>query len=111
MLARTDKRTAATSIQDLCNNRHLCNNRPVCKMSVLRWPPGTRPCGRPDHRVIPAAADAVSALTAAQFATHAQIYQPVGAQAAAIHALFVATLGASASSYAATEAANAAALI
>jgi hypothetical protein len=35
--------------------------------------------------VIPAAADEVSALTAAQFAAHAQIYQEVSAQAAAIH--------------------------
>ena len=59
--------------------------------------------------VIPAAADEVSALTAAQFATHAEMYQVVSAQAAAIHELFVNTLGASAASYVATEAANAAA--
>lgn len=63
----------------------------------------------PTTGVVPAAADEVSALTAAQFATHAQMYQAVSAQAAAIHEMFVATLGASAGSYAATEAANAAA--
>ncbi|ORV17873.1 PE family protein [Mycobacterium celatum] len=57
--------------------------------------------------VVPAAADEVSALTATQFAGHAQLYQAVSAQAAAIHQMFVSTLGASAGSYAATEAANA----
>jgi PE family len=45
--------------------------------------------------VVPAAADPVSALTAAQFA--------------AMHQMFVSTLQTSAGSYAATEAANAAA--
>ncbi len=63
----------------------------------------------PTTGVIPAAADEVSALTAAQFATHAEMYQVVSAQAAAIHEMFVSTLGASARSYAATEAANVAA--
>ena len=58
---------------------------------------------------VPAAADEGSALTAAQFAAHAQMYQAVSAQAAAIHEMFVNTLGTSAGSYAATEAANAAA--
>jgi hypothetical protein len=57
--------------------------------------------------VVPAAADEVSALTATQFAMHAQMYQAVSAQAAAIHDMFVSTLGTSAGSYAATEAANA----
>ncbi len=61
----------------------------------------------PTTGVVPAAADEVSALTAAQFATHAQMYQAVSAQAAAIHEMFVNTLGVSAGSYAATEAANA----
>jgi len=51
--------------------------------------------------------DEVSALTATQFAVHAQMYQAIGAQAEAIHQLFVGTLGTSATSYAATEAANA----
>ena len=63
----------------------------------------------PTTGVIPAAADEVSGLTAAQFAAHAQIYQAFSAQAAAIHDQFVATLQTSAASYLATEAANAAA--
>ena len=53
----------------------------------------------------------MSALTAAQFAAHAEMYQAVSAQAAAIHEMFVNTLGISAGSYAATEAANAAAAL
>ena len=61
----------------------------------------------PTTGVVPAAADEVSALTAAQFAAHAQLYQAVSAQAAAIHEMFVNTLGTSAGSYAATEVANA----
>ena len=61
----------------------------------------------PTSGVLPAAADEVSALTAAQFATHAQMYQAISAQAAAVHEMFVNTLGVSAGSYAATEAANA----
>jgi hypothetical protein len=61
----------------------------------------------PTTGVLPAAADEVSALTAAQFASHAQMYQAISAQAAAIHEMFVNTLGASAGSYAVTEAANA----
>lgn len=63
----------------------------------------------PTTGVVPAAADEVSALTAAHFALHAQRYQTLSAQAAAIHQLLVATLAAGAGSYAATEAANAAA--
>src|SRR6202008_2786967 len=63
----------------------------------------------PTTGVVPAAADEVSALTAAQFAAHAQMYQAVSAQAAAIHEMFVSTLGISSASYAATELANAAA--
>ena len=61
----------------------------------------------PTTALVPAAADEVSALTAAQFTAHAQVYQAVSAQAAAIHETFVSTLSASAGSYAATEAANA----
>jgi PE family len=57
--------------------------------------------------VVPAAADEVSALTAAQFVLHAQVYRAVSAEAAAIHQMFAATLGTSAGSYGATEAANA----
>jgi hypothetical protein len=62
----------------------------------------------PTTGVVPAAADEVSALTAAQFVAHAQLYQTVSAQAAAIHEAFVNTLGTSAGSYAAVEAASAA---
>jgi hypothetical protein len=61
----------------------------------------------PTTGVVPAAADEVSALTATQFTAHAQMYQSVSAQAAAIHELFLATLWAAAGSYSATEAANA----
>jgi hypothetical protein len=65
----------------------------------------------PTTGVIPAAADEVSALTAAQFANHAQTYQAVSAQAAAMHEMFVRMLSASAGSYATTEAANAVAAL
>lgn len=61
----------------------------------------------PTTGVIPAAADEVSALTAAYFAAHGQAYQAVSAQAASIHAMFVSMLSTSAGSYAATEAVNA----
>ncbi|MHA7651786.1 PE family protein [Mycobacterium sp. ML4] len=57
--------------------------------------------------VVPPAADEVSALIAAQFATHAALYQEVSAYAATIHDELVTTLGTSAASYAAAEAANA----
>jgi PE family len=60
----------------------------------------------PTTGLSPAAADEVSALTAAAFAAHGVLYQEISAQAATIHQLFVATLEASAGSYAATEAAN-----
>jgi len=61
----------------------------------------------PTTGVQPAAADEVSALTASQFAVHAQMYQAVSAQAEAIHREFVSTLYTNATSYAAAEAANA----
>jgi hypothetical protein len=61
----------------------------------------------PTTGVTPAAGNEVSALTAAQFASHAAVYQAVSAHAAAVHELFVSALGASAGSYAATESANA----
>jgi hypothetical protein len=60
----------------------------------------------PTAGVVPAAADEVSALTAAQFAAQASLYQQVSAQAAAIHEKFVAMMNGTAGSYAATEAAN-----
>ncbi|ATA28707.1 PE family protein [Mycobacterium lepraemurium] len=65
----------------------------------------------PTAGVVPAAADEVSVLTAAYFAAHAQMYQTVSAQAAAIHEAFVSTLSTSSASYSATEAANATAAL
>jgi PE family len=61
----------------------------------------------PTTGVVPAAADEVSALIAAQVAMHAQMYQGVSAQSAAVHEVFTTTLAVSAGSYAATQAANA----
>ena len=61
----------------------------------------------PTTGVVPAAADEVSALTAARFAMQASAYQAISAQASAIHDLFVDTLATSARSYGATEVANA----
>jgi hypothetical protein len=72
---------------------------------------GNMAAAAPTTGVVPAAADEVSALTAAQFAAHAQMYQAIGAQATAINELFVNTLGTSAGSYAAAEAANAVATL
>ncbi|OBI03842.1 PE family protein [Mycobacterium scrofulaceum] len=62
----------------------------------------------PTTALVPAAADEVSALTAAAFAVYGTLFQEVSAQAVAVHEMFVTTLHASAGSYAATEAANAA---
>ena len=53
-----------------------------------------------------AASDLVSALIAGQFATHAEMYQAVGAMATEVHSLLLSTLAADAGSYAAAEAAN-----
>lgn len=61
----------------------------------------------PTTGVVPPAADEVSAMLAARFATQAQQYHQVSAQAAAIHEMFVATLNGSANTYAAAETANA----
>lgn len=68
---------------------------------------GNSAAAAPTTGVIPAAADEVSALTAAHFAIHAASYQQLSAQATAIHEMFVNTLGVSAGSYEATEALNA----
>ena len=46
----------------------------------------------PTTKVVPAAGDEVSALTAAQFAMHVHIHQEVSAQAAAVHEVFTTTL-------------------
>jgi hypothetical protein len=72
---------------------------------------GNTAAAAPTTGVVAAAADEVSALTAAHFAAHGALYQAVSAQATAIHELFVSTLATSAGSYAATEAANAAAAL
>ena len=72
---------------------------------------GNTAAAAPTTGVVPAAADEVPALTATQFAAHAEMYQAVSAQAAAIHEMFVNTMGISAGSYAACEAANAAAAL
>jgi tRNA G26 N,N-dimethylase Trm1 len=65
----------------------------------------------PTTGLVPAADDDVSALMAAHFASHAQMYQVLSAQGAAMHEMFVRVLSASADSYATTEAANAAAAL
>ena len=72
---------------------------------------GNTAAAGPTTAVAPPAADEVSALTAAHFAAHAVMYQAIGAEAAAIHELFVTTLATSAGSYLVTEIANAAAVI
>lgn len=69
---------------------------------------GTAAAAGPTTGVVPPASDLVSALAAAQFAAHAEMFQAVSAQAAAIHQQLVSTLGTNAASYAAAEAANAA---
>ncbi|MEM6109306.1 PE family protein [Mycobacterium sp. 050272] len=61
----------------------------------------------PTTGVVPAAADEVSAIVAAQFTMQAQMYRSVSAQGGAVHQMLVSALAASAESYAATEAANA----
>jgi hypothetical protein len=72
---------------------------------------GNSAAAAPTTGVVPAAADEVSALTAAQFAAHGALYQAVSAQATAIHELFVSTLATSAGSYTTCEIANAAAAL
>jgi hypothetical protein len=69
---------------------------------------GTAAAAVPTTGIVPAAADLVSLLTAAQFAAHARQYQVISAQAAVVREQLATTLGISAGSYAATEAANAA---
>jgi hypothetical protein len=71
---------------------------------------GNAAAAAPTTGVVPAAADLVSMLTAAQFASHAQLYQAISAQAVTVQDQLATTLGISAASYAATEAANAAAV-
>jgi len=61
----------------------------------------------PTTGVVPAAADPVSVLTAAQFAAYGHLYQSISSQAEETLSMFVTTLRTSAGSYALTEAANA----
>jgi len=68
---------------------------------------GSSAAAAPTTGVEPAAAGEVATLAGAHFAGHAASYQEVSAQAAAIHELFVRTLGSSAESYEVTESANA----
>ena len=70
---------------------------------------GDAAAATPTTAVVPAAADEVSALTAAQFAAQGVLYQQLSTQASAINDLFVNALATSAGSYAATEVVNAAA--
>jgi PE family len=77
-------------------------NASVCAENVAAAAPTTG--------VVPAAADVVSILTAAQFASHAKLYQEISAGAATIREQLATTLDISAGSYAATEAANATAV-
>ena len=72
---------------------------------------GNMAAAAPTTGVVPAAADEVSALTAAQFAAQGVLYQQLSAPASAINELFVSALATSAGSYAATEVANAAAAL
>lgn len=67
---------------------------------------GNSAAAGPTTGVVPAAADLVSALIATQFASHAQLYQDIGAMAAELQEQFATVLNLSASSYAASEAAN-----
>jgi PE family len=67
---------------------------------------GNAAAATPTMGVVPAAADVVSMLTATHFASHARLYQEVSAQAVALRDLLATTLGVSAGSYDATEAAN-----
>lgn len=71
---------------------------------------GNAAAAGPTTGVTPAAGDLVSVLTAAQFASHAQLYQTFSAHAAGVQEFLATLLGASAGSYAATEAANVAAV-
>ncbi|OBJ01090.1 PE family protein [Mycobacterium sp. 1465703.0] len=71
---------------------------------------GSSAVAPPTTRVTPAAADAVSILTAQRFSQHGQLFQEISAQAALVREQLATTLGISAGSYAATEIANTAAV-
>lgn len=67
-------------------------------------------CAAPTLGVVPPAPEPTSVLLAAAFGTHAGVYQATQAIGSAIHAMFVATMGASAAGYDAAEALNVAAM-
>ncbi|OBG55899.1 PE family protein [Mycobacterium sp. E735] len=71
---------------------------------------GNSAMAAPTTGVVPAAADVVSILTAAQFSWHARLFQAVSGEAAAVREQLATTLGISAGSYAATEIVNTAAV-
>ena len=95
------------AFRDHASGDAVAGGRRSWPASVRRWLPRMRPQQARPAGVVPAAADEVSALTAAQFAAHAGSYQAISAAAAAVHSLLVSTLQANAASYAAAEAANA----
>ncbi len=68
---------------------------------------GSSAAATPTTGVVPAAADVVSILIAAQFVSHAQLFQEISAEAARVREQLATMLGISAGSYAATEIANA----
>lgn len=72
---------------------------------------GNAAVAEPTTGVQPPAADVVSGLTAAQFASHGLAYQAVATLANQVHELFVQTMSASAASYGITEATNAASAV
>ena len=61
----------------------------------------------PTSEVLAAGADEVSAVIAALFGAHAQVYQALSAQAALFHQQFVELMSGGSAQYALTEAANA----
>ena len=91
-------------------SRRCCPRRPtIWPVSAPRCLRRMRAAAGPTGGVVPAAADEVSALTAAQFAATPAVTRPSAPRPTPFTALLVSTLQTNATSYAATEAANAAA--
>ena len=70
---------------------------------------GNAAAAAPTTGVLPPSLCETGALLAASFGVHGGVYQAASGIATAIHEMFVATMGVSAGTYAATEAANVAA--
>ena len=68
---------------------------------------GTAAAAGPTTSVVPPGSDIVSAFAATHFVAHAQMFQAVAEQAAAVHQQIVATMSGNSASYAAAEAVNA----